>query len=566
MQFAAACLLNTLIGLVLWRFVSRIPKAISLQADLAFFVVVNVLAFVSAVTEYSGLLSGFYFGIFYYVLPFCVSVLSGIIYLLFALEAKNADSNQVNGYRLPLYLGFFGLSFFSFIYIFSTATVFFAAFVQFTCLCILISHTGFGRAFDLSGWRFAPRAFVVILLGLPISYTLVKHAGVFGATAELVGNLVSAVVNREPSGRTRLSKTAGDDESSLQSITTIYNDYWFLSEDERLAVSDDQLFRSVDGGSSWEKIKDLSYYGDAIHFDSAGKRGWVGERYSGMEITEDGGETWRELTVESAYRQATGKRYKETLLRDRSEMHLDPETGYGSFTARCRFFYSRDFAKTWNSAVVNLASGKKDCLLDTPFAMNDTRTLALAGGLFFNKLYRYDKTGEYWQPLCDYDGELATNHCATLETLTDLEKQFVAPLHWPEDYIYGGTRAAPSVENQITRVGQAHIGNMRYKPQQTGNISWFVGRGFLALSADEGRHWKVEVYSPEITKVLPVSDKVSFAFDKKSRLWLSENAGMSWQQYFSANEEASIASETSADGKFIWILFPRKLVRIGSKT
>ena len=502
-----------------------------------------------------------------YVAPFLVSAVLSTVYLSIAYNIGQDDKTDYQGYRGLLTIGFCGAGIFSFLYIFEIPHALFLVFTNTILLLNLAaSFLGF-RSFNIAGRKYVARSIVIIALCVPLAiYARVPlQLGLYLATAT-VSAIYSVATNDDNHSVAYISSRPAKQETRLLNSTLVFNDYWILNDKERLAVSTDKLMRSNDGGVTWRKEKDLAFYGDAIHFDRSGQRGWVGNRYYGMELTEDGGKTWRTLSPESAYKQASGKNYKEGIFTTISELHLDPQTGKGSFTAKCSYYLTEDFANSWTQQDFIFEDGKQACLIETPFSIDSTGELALVKGLLSQQMYRHNTDKGHWEPVCDLPGsDLGTNYCSDDDTLSDSEILFSSGYR-NEDYSYGGTRPYNSVREDIEHYGSHAVAHMRKAPHKTRNTYWFADEGYLATSKDEGLSWNIEQDIRRFTHVLPVTPELGFAWNPDAELWVSRNSGNTWQRFFDIEESLPLDIEVTNNGEILWLLYPKKLLRLSTQS
>lgn len=502
-----------------------------------------------------------------------VLLLLAIVYFSIAYSVSKCSNASLFGYRRALLVGLYGAIVFSVLTLLKTPIALFLIYTEITLLLLLLASS---KQFSyLAIWNRKLVSAGLILIGLSLPFVAygkmsIQFAGAAGAVIgssviELVKNVEWA--SSEPSHSTVSPKSGADKiDTDVLTTTLVFNDQWLLNDSERLAVRANELMRSSDAGLTWKKEKELAFYGEAIHFDKTGLRGWVGNRYYGMEVTEDGGKTWRELTPESAYKQATGRKYREGIFELISELHLNPETGAGAFTAKCTYYFTNDFAKTWESRRFATKDGDKACLLDTPFSVNTSLKLALVKSVLYHQMYRYSESGDVWEAVCELSSsEIGINYCSDDESLSEAEKRF-AEQEWNEAYFFDGTRPLATVRQSILHFGEHLVADMAKRPKETANTHWLADEGYMAVSNDAGKSWTIEQDVRDFEHILPVSTSIAFAWNYDDSIWISRNSGSSWNRFFTDEPSPPLDIETSNNGAVLWLLYPYKLVQLNTQS
>lgn len=351
-------------------------------------------------------------------------------------------------------------------------------------------------------------------------------------------------------------------DATVVKTTRFFNDYWLLDNNTRYAVSETHLYRSDDRGNTWHQEKELAHSGYEIQFDKSGTRGWAGDRYTGMELTEDGGQTWRNISPVSIYEKINNKTYREGITSGISAIHLDPETGRGAFTARCAFYSTDNFAQTWSKTQFVNDKGNKACFVDTPFAMNSAGDLALIRDLLYHQLYKYNETSESWEAICELNSsEIGINLCDNDDSLSQHEKDFVSVYQNEESY-YGTGHPGTTVREALEMFDSLPVKNMQRAPKRAQDTYWFAERGYLVTSTDFGNNWQIEQDIKSFQKVLPVNETTAFGWNKYGPLWLTNNSGNSWKRVFNNKLSYPLDITLSGNGQDLWALYADRLIHI----
>lgn len=547
----------------------------ALRGPLKFFIAVNIIGVFFLLINIYNL--NRYFDSFFILIPISiasilVSMLLAIAYFSLAKAVKKSDTVFFRGYQRPLVLGLYISAFFQFFIVYKAAIALSLIFVIAIIIAILAASTQRFSRLDISGKKYVSIFLVIAGLIMPFAAYGKAPLQVVGLLGAAVGTVVASIfsdfTNNDNNSYTSSSPRLGAEKIEIPSLkkTPIFNDQWLLSKQNRLAVNADYLMRSADGGKSWQPEKILKFYGETIQFDQSGQRGWVGDRYSGMELTEDGGKSWRELTPELAYKAATGKKLIDNSIHPISRFHLDPVTGAGSITIKCSYYFTTDFAHTWEARSFVKNGGDKACLLDTPFSVDTSLNLVLVKGFLREQLFRYDENQDGWEAICDLSGsEFGLNYCSEDESLTEAERLF-ATQERHKSYFYGDTRPIGSSRELITRFGEHKITNMLKAPNVADDLYWFADQGYLVTSDSEGEDWNIEHDIRQFDHMLPASAEVAYAWNSDKMIWISKNSGNTWQRLFNDEPFSPLDTTTTDNGTHLWLLYPTKMVRINTQS
>lgn len=81
-------------------------------------------------------------------------------------------------------------------------------------------------------------------------------------------------------------------------FTTSLNDIHVVSQDTILVAGTSIVYRSVDGGETWEQLTDDLVTGLRYGFYASGSTIWLGRSSGNLAVTSDGGETWLQRRTE----------------------------------------------------------------------------------------------------------------------------------------------------------------------------------------------------------------------------------------------------------------------------
>ncbi len=507
------------------------------------------------------------------VIPYALSLVSGIVLLRIGSELQTASDAQLHGYRPALKACLYVTAILSIIMLFPDAVLLGHLFIDLILLLLALSYCRYFTVLRLSSYRWGPLLCVLLLVIAPfgayLKSALQPLQEQLDSSPSVLSEMIDIIFETE---YTAIPSVEGDSaQQALNEVqatqiksTLIFDDVWLFSAGERSATAGGNLYRSADAGLTWDFEQELVVHGSSISFSEDGKRGTIGDSMNGYQVTEDGGESWRLLNPDTLFTQLTGVQDRDSMY-SYYTMYLDPESGYGAVGGRCDLYISEDFGHSWQQREAVDARGKRICLGENPFAINRDYSLATGGSLMRKSLYKYAEDLGYWQERCVIDGlVLPSEECVNQTNLSPEERRMLE-LFNADEADFGGARASDADAQDIKDYHKLPVAAMKYPPPRAEAQHWVATPGFLSTTIDEGQSWRIEQNIQAFTRVFPVDEAVAFAVDADGQLWLSRDSGSRWQRFFSVSESPVLAVEPAQQGHYLWVLFPDKLMRIDTR-
>lgn len=507
------------------------------------------------------------------VSPYALSLLMGLVLLRMGAELQAESAAQLHGYRPALKVCLYITAILSCLMFFSHAVSVGHLLIDLMLLLLALSYCRYFAVLRIRRLRRGPLLCALLLVIAPfggyLHSALKPYLEAFDGSQSVLSELIESAFETEYT--TILS---GDSESAQQTLnevqatqiksTLVFDDVWLFSAGERLATAGGNLYRSVDAGLTWNFEQELAVHGSSISFAEDGMRGTIGDSMNGFQVTEDGGENWRLLDPDTLFTQLSGVQDRDSMY-SYYTMYLDPKSGYGAVGGRCDLYISEDFGRSWQQREAKNAKGERICLGENPFAINRNYSLATGGPLMRKSLYKYAEGLGYWQELCVIDGLVLPSKECVNQTNSSPEERRMVELFNAAEADFGGARASDSDAQDIQDYRELPVAAMKYPPPQAEAQHWVASPGFLSTTIDEGQSWRLEQNIQTFTRVFPVDEAVAFAVDAEGQLWLSRDSGSRWQRFFSVSESPVLAVEPAQQGRYLWVLFPDKLMRIDTR-
>ncbi|MDJ0860685.1 MAG: hypothetical protein QNJ82_00420 [Gammaproteobacteria bacterium] len=463
------------------------------------------------------------------------SVTVGAAWLYVAITVTWEDA-PLNGYRTPLFAAS-AVTAAGYLLVFPDTL----RLLGWAALCVFTMGLAFSSATPPSKAllvldRRAQMALIALTLLLPGAAYVAFHAhqarGLHAAGISLAQLLSTERTAMQRVPEEMDHSTFVPPQASLVSATPIFDDVWFIDDQRGYAVDADYLYYRESDGNAWQTLRPLPTSGNVLRFDQDGQRGWVGPPWGPVQITEDGGRTWRTMDPEQVFREHTGREFGDDLTDRQSLLHLDPQHGRGAFVMGCRHFRTEDFGKTWRMSTFTRRNGKRLCVAESPFALNRTSTAVVGVILGEEVFYRREAENEPWEAVCAMDDGalflLPTKACADDDTLSANEEQLLAnhENEWaalrleapPRDMTHAILHGHKPTEDSLQGIA-------RQNPFRT----WLVDRGTLLRKDTHADQWVVEAHIPDLVTVIPLSDTRAFGWDLAMHLYTSENSGGVWR-------------------------------------
>ncbi len=417
------------------------------------------------------------------------------------------------------------------------------------------------------------KIFVVITLVLPVTAYLVYHI-IVRDEVWVVAQSVSKAFLTESTAMEKVSVKSNSQamlppQATMLSSSPVLNDVWFIEGGGAYAVDNSHLYFREDDKSPWQPVHQLQNRGDVVRFDAEGLRGWAGTAWGSVELTEDGGNTWRTLDPDKIFKNLSALDSGEGLVDYGSKLFLDPATGHGSISINCRFFWSDDFAKTWQVQTFSDSKGKRICTADTPFVIDETSRAMISSSLLEDSdtLYRHNKKNDVWEAVCVLDETISyMRHlpfCDEAKNLSSSERDLIFYNKNVEKLLQEA-----SIPNKVIDLiihGKLPDKNtLNGMSRSNKERDWLVERGVLFYKFSGAKDWTIESFIPQLTHVLPINETSAVGWDNDLKVHVSVDGGRVWRPLnlmdnTSENEYANgIYPDPQRQG--LWITIERELL------